>query len=110
VKDPPPVVEENTGNVRVAIPQCIRKLIARYEQEPIQNPPRKIMRYTYKGNIVYYVPPICCDIYSDLMDRNCNIIAHPDGGYTGKGDGRAPDFMKARADEEHIWEDTRTLR
>ena len=29
----------------------------------------------------------CCDQFSDLLDAEGNLIGHPDGGITGRGDG-----------------------
>ena len=103
-KDQPKTTEEKRGN---GVPACIDKLISTYRSEEIKNPPRKVYSYTYMGKTVYYVPAICCDFFSDLYDNSCTLIAHPDGGITGKGDGRAADFMKARSNEKLIWEDTR---
>ncbi len=93
-----------------ALPSCINKLVTRFKKEEIQNPPRKIYSYTYKGKTVYYVTPPCCDFFSDLYDVKCNLIAHPDGGITGKGDGRASDFIQLRTNEKLIWEDNRKYR
>jgi len=56
---------------------------------------------------VFYVPALCCDFYSDLYDMDCNLIGHPDGGYTGRGDGSFPDFTERRKDEKLIWADER---
>lgn len=86
---------------------CIDTLIAKFKEEEKQNPPRSIYSYTYNDSTVYYVPPICCDQFSDLYNSNCNIIAHPDGGFTGKGDGRAKDFFEKRTNEKLIWKDER---
>ncbi len=101
-----------TGNIDqsvsdTSLPVCIKKMIIQYQQEEKQNPPRSIYSYTYKDKLVFYVPPICCDFFSDLYDSNCNIIAHPDGGFTGRGDGKVLDFMQTRTGEKLIWKDNR---
>lgn len=88
-------------------PACINDLIASFETEQVQNPPRKIYSYTYQGRKVYYVPAICCDFFSDLYDSNCKLIGHPDGGFTGKGDGKLPDFNSVKTDEVLVWADKR---
>jgi hypothetical protein len=90
-----------------SIPLCIRQMIEKFKSEEKQNPPRKIMSYTYRDKTVYYVTAPCCDFYSDLYDDNCKLLGHPDGGITGKGDGKLPDFEKARSNENLIWEDKR---
>ena len=101
-----------TDNSKVIrqLPACIKTMIDRYKSEEVQNPPRKIFSYIYKGKNVFYVPALCCDFFSDLYDDNCKLIAHPDGGITGKGDGTASDFIKVRTNEKLIWEDLRRTR
>jgi len=89
------------------IPDCIQKMITRFQEEDKQNPPRRVYRYTYNGNFVYYVPPICCDQFSDLYSSKCELLGHPDGGYTGKGDGKVPDFQDKRSEEKLVWKDER---
>ena len=49
--------------------------------------PRSITRYEYQGETVYYVLKESYDQFSDLLDANGNLIGHPDGGITGRGDG-----------------------
>ncbi len=56
---------------------------------------------------MYYTPPVCCDQFSTLYDAQGKILGHPDGGITGKGDGKAPDFMTERKNEKLIWKDDR---
>mgnify|MGYP000870818927 len=89
------------------LPECVKKLIAEFKLEEKKNPSRSIYSYTYHGKIVYYVPPECCDFFSDLYDENCKLIAHPDGGFTGLGDGKAPDFISTRKNEKLLWKDER---
>lgn len=89
------------------LPACVQKLIKGFLEEEVQNPPRKIYSYTYNGSLVYYVTPPCCDFFSDLYDAQCKLIAHPDGGITGKGDGRAKDFGENKSNEKLVWEDVR---
>lgn len=91
-----------------SIPSCLQQLSTRYIQEVRMNPPRKIYSYSYKDSLVYYVTAPCCDFFSDLYNTRCELIAHPDGGITGKGDGRLPDFHVIKTAEKLLWEDTRT--
>jgi hypothetical protein len=88
-------------------PACVQQLISQMKAEPVQNPPASIYSYTWHKTTVYYVPAKCCDFFSDLYDSTCKIIAHPDGGITGKGDGKAPDFFDTRTNEKLLWKDTR---
>jgi len=88
-------------------PEWVTNLIAKYESEPVGDPPQSIWRYEYKCQTVYYVPPQCCDQYSILYDVNGNRICAPDGGFTGRGDGKCLDFFQNRKKEKLIWKDTR---
>ena len=89
------------------LPDCIKKLIVKFQKEDKQNPPRSIYSYNYNEKTVYYVPAICCDFFSDLYDGDCKLLGHPDGGFTGRGDGTVADFMKTKTNEKLIWKDQR---
>jgi hypothetical protein len=89
-------------------PGWVNKLIATYEKDSVGNPPQSIWQYEYNGQTVYYVPPQCCDQYSTLYDANGTVICSPDGGFTGQGDGKCPDFRQLRTNEKLIWKDPRT--
>ncbi len=88
-------------------PAWLEKVIDDLEHAPVENPPASVYVYEYKGQTVYYVPPMCCDIWSTLHDDKGNVIAHPDGGLTSKGDGRAQDFLEERKGEKLVWQDDR---
>lgn len=89
------------------VPNCIKNKIEEIKEQDVWNPPAKIYQYQYKGLTVYYIPPRCCDIMSNLYDENCNKICSPDGGIAGNGDGLCPDFFTSRTDESLVWADDR---
>lgn len=106
----PPGDEIITGNENTAVenmPACLKEMISGFVKEEKKNPPRKIFRYTYEGKTVYYVTAPCCDFFSDLYNSNCQLMGHPDGGITGRGDSKFPNFEKARSNEKLVWEDKR---
>jgi hypothetical protein len=88
-------------------PEWLNNLIRKFESEAVGNPPKSIWQYQYKGQIVYYIPAQCCDLPSILYNKNGEIICAPDGGFSGRGDGRCTDFFKERSNEKLIWKDTR---
>ena len=90
-----------------SLPACVKALIKQFKNEERTNPPRKIYSYTYNGKKVYYVPAVCCDNFSDLYNSNCELMGHPDGGFTGRGDGKYRDFSEERKNEKLLWADTR---
>ena len=89
------------------VPAWVTTLISQLENEPVANPPAFLARYDYGGRIVYYLPARCCDIASSLYDIGGVVICHPDGGFTGNGDGRCPDFFARRTNESIVWRDPR---
>jgi hypothetical protein len=89
------------------VPDCIQDKIDVFKMLPKGNPPRSIVEYTYNNKRVFYVPPQCCDQYSDLFDENCNLLGHPDGGFSGRGDGKFPNFFNDAKDPKLIWKDDR---
>lgn len=88
-------------------PEWVDQMIQTFKNEPVGNPPQSIWRYEYNGQVVYYVPAQCCDMMSTLYDPNGNILCAPDGGFSGKGDGRCEDFRTKRTQEQLIWQDSR---
>jgi hypothetical protein len=90
------------------MPAAVAALIHELESQPPANPPAFVASYDYQGEVVYYVPPRCCDIFGDLYNAAGQIICHPDGGLAGHGDGHCPDFETARSSEKILWRDLRT--
>jgi hypothetical protein len=88
-------------------PAWVDMLITRFQNAPLGNPPQSIWQYDYNGETVYYIPPQCCDQFSQLYDASGSLICAPDGGFTGRGDGKCPDFDQAKVNGVLIWEDTR---
>lgn len=88
-------------------PDWVNRLITDFQSKPVGNPPQSITRYEYNGEIVYYVPPQCCDQYSVLYDSKGTVICAPDGGFTGRGDGKCADFRQQAKNEQLIWKDDR---
>lgn len=94
-------------NVDNDIPACIEQEIATMKAGEARNPPASVWQYEYNNQTVYFIPAYCCDLPSVLMDTGCNVLCHPDGGYTGKGDGKCPDFFDERTNEKLVWQDDR---
>ena len=89
-------------------PVWVEKMIAGFEVAPVANPPQRILRYRYRDQTVYYIPPTCCDQPSVLYDAKGDAICEPDGGMTGRGDGRCADFRNRRSEESVVWSDPRS--
>jgi hypothetical protein len=89
------------------LPDCIKEKIQQLMQEPVRNPPAEVWQYDFEGKAVYFIPASCCDMYSELLYANCGVICAPDGGFTGRGDGKCPDFFSKRKNGILIWQDKR---
>ena len=92
------VVEKTTG-----LPTCIKNKIDSFKAKDAHERPQKVVEYLYKGKKVYYVVMPCCDFFNEVYDAKCNFLGSPDGGFTGKGDGKLPDFFAAAKGEKLIW-------
>jgi hypothetical protein len=89
-------------------PAWVRQMIVRFQSEPVTNPPREVWRSELRGEIVYYVPPICCDQFGLLYDATGQVVCAPDGGISGHGDGRCPEYSGEHRNDRLVWHDPRT--
>ncbi len=85
-----------------AMPACLQTIIKSMAAEP-NGSPQSVSSYTYKDQTVYYFVSPCCDKYNVVYDTNCNILGYPDGGITGKGDGKMINFKSESSNKKIIW-------
>lgn len=103
--DPVPVrmvIEDTTAR-----PQWLKARIAGTLGHRKQYPIVRIYRYLYNDQTVYWETAPCCDQQSTVYDTKGNVLCHPDGGITGKGDGQCASFEKRKANEKLVWQDPR---
>jgi hypothetical protein len=86
------------------MPSCLSEKTEAMKADPSQGEPLSISQYSYKGKTVYYMVSACCDKYNIVYDSECNVLGYPDGGYTGKGDGKMVDFFKEATGKKIVWE------
>ena len=96
-----------TKNILQTAPLCIQQKIGTFKSEPKGNPPQSVIQYIYHDKKVFYIPAQCCDQYSNVFDDKCNLLGHPDGGITGRGDGTLVNFFEDARDAKIIWKDNR---
>ncbi|WP_375416888.1 DUF6970 domain-containing protein [uncultured Hymenobacter sp.] len=103
--DPVParVAESDT----TARPGWLQRRIQGVLAERKRNPITRILSYQYQGQTVYYQSAPCCDQPSYVFDTRGRVLCQPDGGLTGKGDGKCPNFDKNKTDEKLVWQDPR---
>lgn len=98
VKKTTPVI-----TVTQTLPAAIQKRIDGYKKMEKFEQPKSVVEYEYRGQKVYYVNMPCCDFFNELYDSTGKLMGHPDGGITGKGDGKVPDFAKEKTKERIVW-------
>ena len=87
----------------MALPACVQKLIDDAKKEEPPMPPVQVDEYLYKGKKVYLFTAQCCDFYNMVYDDSCKTLCAPSGGFTGKGDGKCPDFDSTAKLVRTIW-------
>lgn len=85
------------------LPACFKKLIDEKSKETPPDGPTQIDEYLYNGKKVYLFSAMCCDKYNVLYDENCKELCAPSGGFTGRGDGKCPDFNKNAEHVKVVW-------
>ena len=99
------IVSNTYGDItKDTLPKCVQNKIDSFKVKEIHERPQKVVEYMYKGKKVYYVVSPCCDFFNEVYDNKCNFLGSPDGGFTGKGDGKLPDFFAEVKNEKLIWE------
>ncbi|MEP6615000.1 MAG: hypothetical protein ABJA57_00405 [Ginsengibacter sp.] len=93
-----------TGAGMRMLPSCLDAKIKTMAMDPSQGLPQSVTRYSYKQEAVYYMVSACCDKYNIVYDSACNIIGYPDGGLTGRGDGKMTDFRVEATEGKVVWE------
>jgi hypothetical protein len=93
-------------NSDIYIPACIETKIEEIKMEEVRNPPAQVWKWEVDGQTYYYITSDCCDQYNYLYDEQCNVVCAPDGGISGMGDEKCPDFIE-QIDKTLVWEDDR---
>lgn len=87
-----------------SVPACIKNKTDSFKLKEDYEKPQKVFEYNYKGKTVFYVVMPCCDFFNEVFDDKCNYLGAPDGGFTGKGDGKLPDFFEKAKVVKLIWQ------
>ena len=89
--------------INAVLPTCIKNKIDSFKLKEAHEKPQRVLEYVYKGKKVYFVVMPCCDFFNEVYDDKCNFLGAPDGGFTGKGDGKIPDFFEEAKSEKLVW-------
>lgn len=85
------------------MPGCLHVIIKEMSNDLSEGMPLSVTQFSYHGQKVYYMVAPCCDKYNIVYDSACTILGYPDGGFTGRGDGKMPDFEKEAINPKVIW-------
>ena len=95
------------GNKKQGIsgmPPCLVTKIEGMKTDTKVNPPQSVIQYTYKGIAVFYITAGCCDQFNPVYNSDCDYLGAPDGGITGKGDGKISGFFANATNKKVVWE------
>jgi len=93
-------------DLKKEVPTCIEQKIRKIKREEVRNPPAQVWEWKVDDKKYYYISSDCCDQYNYLFDDKCNVVCAPDGGISGKGDGKCLNFSTS-IEKTLIWEDNR---
>lgn len=82
---------------------CMVTKIEAMKTNPGANQPQSVTEYTYKGAVVFYITAGCCDQFNTVYNSDCDYLGAPDGGVTGKGDGKLIDFFANATNKKVVW-------
>lgn len=85
------------------LPTCIKNKIDSFKLKDVAEKPQRVVEYMYKGKKVYYLVMPCCDFFNEVYDDKCHYLGAPNGGFTGTGDGKLPDFFTEAKNERLVW-------
>jgi len=98
--------KEVAEQVKDSVPACVRRLIEESKKETPPSTPLQVDEYLYNGKKVFLTNAPCCDFYNMLYDDSCRSLCAPTGGFTGRGDGKCPDFSKTATFVKFVWRNT----
>jgi hypothetical protein len=85
------------------VPAFVKEKIAFMKQYRSSNVPVDVWQCSLNGKTVYQFSGIHVDDFYSLYDSEGVFICYPSGGFTGKGDGKFPDFYKQATDWKLLW-------
>lgn len=81
----------------------LRDKVKALEQDKERNENVEIYRYDYRNRTVFWITGYGADRPSELYECDGEKVCEPDGGLTGRGDGKCPDFFQRREHETVVW-------
>ena len=88
------------------IPAWLQQRLAEYERMDAAARPVAVRSWVDQGRTFYYIVAGCCDRFNEVYDQNGRYVCAPDGGYTGRGDGKCVG-LNQRQSMQSVWPQTR---
>lgn len=102
---PRSAVKPENPETKDSLPACVRHMINERKKDIPPELPQSITAYSYEGKTVYYFKEGCCDQFNPVYDDSCHLLGAPDGGFTGRGDGKLPEFFNKAKMIGVVWKE-----
>lgn len=86
-----------------SVPVCVRKILDSAAKDIPPVLPQQVDEYEYNGDKVYLFTMPCCDFFNPVYDEQCKQLCAPSGGFSGRGDGKCPDFGEKAKKLRLVW-------
>lgn len=92
-----------------AMPDWLRAKIEGFTAAPQGSAPDRVLSAQLEGRQYFYIPGACCDQFNGLYDESGQYLCAPDGGFSGRGDGKCSDASRQVMGEKMhpVWQDPR---
>ncbi len=87
------------------MPAWLQQRLAEYERMDEAARPVAVRSWVDQGQRFYYVVAGCCDRFNEVYDQNGQYACAPDGGFTGRGDGKCVG-LTPRGPMQPVWPKT----
>jgi hypothetical protein len=84
---------------------CIYEKITQIMSEPVRNPKVSVTFIRTQSGYYYLISGYCCDVPSVLLDHDCKVVCHSDGGIATRSES-CPELAN-EIERYVIWEDKR---
>lgn len=69
--------------------------------------PDQVFRFIYRQRPYFYLTASCCDRFNTVYTDTGQRVCAPDGGFTGRGDGKCPDNLHIdQVSLQRVWPTT----
>jgi hypothetical protein len=96
-------VAQSEVKAKVKLPTWLKAKIATIEATPKFAEATVIWKLQYKDEDAYLFVAPCCDQFNTLYSATGVLLCSPNGGITGRGDGKCPDAITPKTKYVVVW-------